>query len=411
MAARSEKRCWSNGDTVPVELLPLEQQEQHQQHQPTTIPLSLWQRTYDEYVHQFYPRQKKHRDALAFRRQHINRMPGLPLVVLISMCLKHQFREEEGDTLWRAWIIVIIIVPLLRTIAGLLQQYYVKPAYRGIVSEWNMLADNLQREYDSYGVTVRVQRATEVLSDLTDIVPNGQLPCGLILEAGTRNNDADRGAVAVLLPDELVTAGVPAALWQATVDECAQLHADQSQQIQIAMDNTMAFVDHLFAAAPLALFVTIPLWTWWLGWTANRQMVYIAYGWACWCGLCVLGMICYMRFGSKVGPLVRECDDEWRSVAARTEPHYTVYALVVTIQTRPIVPPDRLKGFFDGPAARVVGLSFRTTDGNPDEDTILCTIEDGNVVVPPPAAVVVVVADESSSAESQSMQVPLIQMT
>jgi hypothetical protein len=83
-------------------------------------------------------------------------------------------------------------------------------------------------------------------------------------------------------------------------------------------------------------------------------------------------------------------------------------ALFVTVPlwTRPIVPPDRLKGF-DGPAARVVGLSFRTTNDNPDKD-ILCTIEDGKVVIPPPA--VVVVADEST-AERQLMQVPLIQMT
>jgi hypothetical protein len=115
-------------DTVPVELLDHEHQRQEE---ATIVPLPLWQRTYDEFVYQFYPRQKKHRDALAFRRKYINRMPGLPLVVLISMCQPPRYEswDEFGDTLWLAWIIAIILVPVLRTISGLLQQYYVKPAY------------------------------------------------------------------------------------------------------------------------------------------------------------------------------------------------------------------------------------------------------------------------------------------
>jgi hypothetical protein len=393
-------------DRVPPELLLLHH-DVVETADAVPLPLHLWQRTHDEFVH-FYRNQKRHRDALALRRRQIKTLPTLPFVVLVSMCFKHQFLDADGDQVWRTWIGGVLLVPVLHAMVWLLQRYYVVPVYRGLESEWHMFAHHMQQQYEAYGITIRIQRSAEVLPDLTKALPHGQLPCGLILEV-VRNN-VDDGATAVAVPDAVMepTTGIPATLWQDSVRECKQLHEDQAHRIKAAMDASFSFANYTFVVPSRGLFATAPFWTWLLGWTDNRHIVYVAYGCMCFGVLSFVGMIFYLRFGSAVGPLVRCCDDEWRALAARVRPQYGIHAVAVAIQTRPIVVPDPLRSFFDGPAAHVVGLSFRRNGGHRenDDDEVICTIEDGKVVWPPEVA-----AEESpATAETQAaMQVPLIE--
>jgi hypothetical protein len=369
-------------DIVPLELV-------RQQ-----VPLTLWQSTCDRFVAQHDANQKRH-ETIAYRRVMAKFLDIIPVLALTYIFALHAYTafttERQGTFLWKAWLVTDAAVVLCSLVTWLVTRLYLNPAYLSLEDNWEAFATSLQEDFVHYGVDVRVKRIPAGLQVLEQLLPDGLLSVGLVLEPFNRQPQAvvdDREGI----PATLAAAGVPAATWAHTLQQCQSLQESQAARIK-SVFRAVAKPSLWLGRFMAVCFVAFPLVAWPLDLTANYQMAFNG-----WVLVVVIGLLSgvygYRQHTlglCKIRLLRQQCNDEWQALAVETEPVYAPNSIAVTVQRRDIAIPAKYKDlkaaistFMGGETIRVVGLSFRSTavDG-----AVLVSIEYGKVELEEPKGV------------------------
>jgi hypothetical protein len=294
-------------DIVPLELV--------QQH----VPLTLWRSTCDRFVTHHDAIQQRH-ETIAHRRAMATFLPVMALMCLFMFYnFKAYTTELQGTFFWKFWLVTDAVVLPCALVTWLVTRFYLNPAYLSLEDKWEAFATSLQEDYVHYGVDVRVKRIPAGLQFLEQLLPDGLLSVGLVLEPLNRQQQAvvdEQDQVGI--PATMAAAGVPAATWALTLQKCQSLQESQAARIKSVFWAVAepSVCDHFIAV----WFVVTPLVAWPFHWTANYQMAY--------CYFVPLSL--YLVYGyrqhtlglHKIRLLRQQCNDEWQALAVETEPVY-----------------------------------------------------------------------------------------
>jgi hypothetical protein len=358
------------------------------------VPLTLWRSTCDRFVSQHIANIKRH-ETIGFRRAMANFLDIIPVLALQYILAFHAdtafTTERQGTYLWKAWLVTDAAIVLCALVTWLVTRFYLNPAYLSLEDEWEAFAINLQEDFVHYGVDVRVKRIPAGLQFLEQILPDGLLSVGLVLEPFNRQQqtvvDDQEG-----MPAPLAAAGVLAATWAHTLQQCQSLQDSQAARIK-SVFRAVAELSLWLGRFMAVCLVAFPLVAWPLGLTANYQILFNG-----WILVVVIGLLSgvygyrqHTLGRRKIRLLYQQCNDEWQALAVETEPVYAPNSIAVTVQRRDIAIPDKYKVlkasvsiFMGGETIRVVGLSFRSTavDG-----AVIVSIEYGKVELEDPNGV------------------------
>jgi hypothetical protein len=331
------------------------------------VPMELWQRSCDRF-------QVQH-EAITTRRATIARHHAVsstlwmyPVVIFCCTVLLYCFTqryEKRGKFVWLAWLATDLSVALWALVHWLVTRFYLTPAVLKLDDEWYTLAVVFQREYERYDVNVGVKRVPAIQPFFVEVLPDGLLSCGLVLEQEPHDDDeAHPDAVEEKMPAALEMAGVPVDKWAVTLQQCQALEVSQTRRLEMTFRSTLDHRRRYFFYLYVC-FVTAPFIAWAFGFTANFCTVYFV-SLMVYC-TCVQTTLHFLVAEATVRGEFQKCHDDWRALARQNNTVYAMYNVVVTVQTRAV--PFLFKAeddavitsvFQAGSITRAVGLLFRT---------------------------------------------------